>query len=81
MSWFKSNRLEWRLERLIELQEQLMADLSVQFANLDAAIARVAAAVAAQQAGAISAADVQAAADARAVTVNAISPAPAPPAA
>jgi hypothetical protein len=63
----------------------MAVDLSTEFAKLDKSIAdlpaRVAAAVAAAQAGAIQPADVAAAADARAAQVDAILPAAPTPAA
>jgi len=59
---------------------KMAADLSAEFAKLDAAIAALPARIAAAQASAIQPADVQAAADARAAQVDAILPA-APPAA
>jgi hypothetical protein len=63
----------WRLHKMA-------ADLSAEFAKLDAAIAALPARIAAAQASAIQPADVQAAADSRAAQVDAILPAAPPPA-
>ena len=58
--------------------KKMAVDLTAEFANLDAAIAALPARIAAAEANQIQPSDVQAAADARAATVNAILPAPPP---